>query len=60
MLQEDVAGGGAYDISTAGVLLLTNTLGDVYTGVLSPDGSCAIASGAINVGHEPAFYFLHR
>lgn len=59
-LWEDVAGGGTYDISAAGVLLLTNTLGDIYTGALSPDGASAVASGAINVGHDPAIYFLHR
>lgn len=59
-LGEDVPGGGTYDISSVGVLLLTNTLGEMFTGALSPDGSCAIASGAINVGRDPAFFFLHR
>lgn len=57
---EDVAGGGAYDVSSVGVLLVSNTLGDVYTGGLSPDGSFAIAAGAIDTGHDPAFFFLYR
>jgi len=60
VVQEDVAGGGTYDISAAGAISLHDATGDVYNGALSPDGAFAIAAGALDTPDDPAFFFLHR